>query len=333
LESWTRFEGAQFLDSQRVGSTFDRVWIDLHTGDEVDPYRQFDLPGNAGAAPVADGGWLVFLDQGVALLDDSGNEVMEPVAFAEDARGEAAYFRTGEWARLLDAIEYEEGQPPTKVIVDSINLADGTFVRSSEVEVDGWISPPLAGEGGFWAPLEGERFEVFDWAGGRLATLEGSLEYGSSISPDGSRFALVGEDRTVTVFDLAAAEVVAELLASSHYEAPLFPGNEQLVIRAEDGRMSLWDIPGEIEIGTLSMAPDWPPIGSFDGGTGGYDPILAEDGESIWFTQEGRFVNVPIDPDMWVAAACAAAGRPLTEAEWDELVPFDEPYRDPCSIS
>lgn len=333
LEQWTRFEGAQFLDSQRVGSTFGRLLIDLETGDEVDPYEQLDLPTDVFAAPAGAGQWLVFSAEGVAVLDDSGSEIMAPVAFAENARGEAAYFETGEWARLLDATEYEEGEPPTKVIVDSINVVDGTFVRSAEIEVDGWIRPPLAGEGGFWAPLGDDRFEVFDWSGERVATINGSLDYGSSISSDGSLLALVGEDRTVTVLDLSTAEPVAELLAASHYEAPLFVGDDRLVIRAGDGRVTLWDIPGGAEIGTLSLAPDWPPIGSFDGGTGGYDPIVAEDGASIWFSQESRFVNVPLDPEVWVAVACAAAGRTLNEAEWEELVPFDEPYRDSCSNS
>lgn len=330
LEAWTRFEGAQFLDSPRVGSTFDRVLVDLESGDEVDPYNEFGLGGDVFTAPASADRWLVFSAEGVAVLDSSGDEIMAPVAFSENAREEVAYFRTGDWARLLDATEYEEGQPPTKVIVDSINLADGTFVRSSEIEVEGWLRPPLAGEGGFWAPVEGNRFEVFDWSGDRVATLDGSLDYGSAISPDGSLFALVGEQRTVTVFDLSTAEPAAELLAASHYEAPLFVGGDQLVIRAEDGRVTLWDIPTGVEVGTVSIAPDFPPI-RLDDATGGYDPISAGDGKSIWYTQEGRFVKVSLDPEVWIAEACTAAGRSLDPAEWKGLVPFDEPYRDACS--
>lgn len=330
LETWTRFEGAQFLDSSSVGSTFDRVLVDVKSGEQIDPYNEFGLVGDVFAAPAAVRRWLLFSAEGVAVLDDAGDEIMAPVAFVEGAREEASYFRTGEWARLLDATEYEEGQPPTKVIIDSVNLTDGTFVRSPEIEVEGWLRPPLVGQGGFWVPIDDNRFQVFDWSGDLVATLDGSLDYGSAISPDGSLLALVGEDRTVTLFELSTAEPVAELLAASHYEPPMFVGGDRLVIRAEDGRVTLWDTSGGSEVGTVAIARDFPPIG-LDGATGGYDPIPAEDGESIWYTQEGRFVNVSLDPDVWIGEACAAAGRSLTQAEWEELVPFDEPHRDACS--
>lgn len=332
LEKRTRFPGAQFLESTRYGSTFEGVLVDLETGQEVDPYERLGLGHDVGLAPVGGDRWLVFSSDGVSVLDDSGSEVMATVAFPENARSETAYLRTGEWARLLDATEFEEGDPPTKVIVDSINVVDGTLIRTPEIDVEGWQRPPLAGEGGFWAQLPEHRFEVIDWAGERLATLSGSLDHGSAISPDGQLMALVREDRTVTVVDLTTGEPVAELLAASHYEPPVFVGAELLVIRDEDGRVELWDVRRGVSLGTLASAPDWPPIGPFEGGTGGYDPLFDEGTNSLWFSQEGRFVNLPLDPEVWIGVACATAGRSLTEEEWSDLIPFDESYRNACDL-
>ncbi len=73
------------------------------------------------------------------------------------------------------------------------------------------------------------------------------------------------------------------------------------------------------------------PIASMPGATGGYTPVLSSDGQSVWFSQDGEFIDVLVDPSAWVRAACDTAGRSLSQGEWAELVPGDEPYRDPCA--
>ncbi len=103
------------------------------------------------------------------------------------------------------------------------------------------------------------------------------------------------------------------------------------MLRDWRGRMSLWDIDSATELGVLSLAPDAMPMTSMLGATGGYTPQLAWDRQSVWFTQAGEFVNLLVDPEAWVRAACETAGRPLTRQEWDESALAGEPYRDACA--
>lgn len=158
---------------------------------------------------------------------------------------------------------------------------------------------------------------------------DGKLRFGSTLSQDGSRLAIVESDRSVVVHEVSSGEVVAELPADSHNEAPLFVGPERLVVRSVTGDVRLWDVSTARSLGVLAEAPSWPP--SLEFGTGGYTPMLGRDGKSFWFTQPGEFVRITADPASWIKSACSAAGRSLTLSEWDKLIPLDEPYRDACA--
>lgn len=305
--------------------------IDLSNGQIFDEALQLGIPPEArrDAHPLTDGRWVVFLaGLEMAVLDSSGTELLRTPMWPDGARDETVHVGHDDWVRILYATEHNGG-PPSVVQIRSVNVADPAVETSADIAVEGWVNPPLSNEAGFWTTLEDGRIEVFDWDGSRRGILEGDLGRASSLGPDGRLLAVVNSDRTVTVFDTSSGRIAAHLQAGSHYEPPLFVDGEGLVVRSAEGAVQLWDIPTERTIGTLASAPEWPPFETFPPG---FDPLVSRDGQSIWFTQEGVFVRVLIDPDSWAEAACESAGRSLTQAEWVEFVPFDEPYRDACQL-
>lgn len=302
--------------------------VSLPEAEIFDPYTELGVDPDAEVHPLVDGRWMVYSANGIALVDGSGREILD-VTPPEGVEGLGASFE-GAHVHGLDAIDFD-GEIPSKVLITNVDVRRGELARM-EIEVSGWVGRPETGAGGFWVQGEGGAVLVYDWGGQEMERLAAEMGNGSRLSADGSRLALVGQDRSLSVYDLGTGNLVAELAADSHYEPPLFAGSDRLVARSRDGEVVLWDLTTAQRLGTLAMAPDAPPgVGGFAGASGGYDATLARDGKSIWFTQDQVFVEVTIDPERWLTAACEAAGRSLTEEEWAELVPYEEPYRDACS--
>lgn len=96
-----------------------------------------------------------------------------------------------------------------------------------------------------------------------------------------------------------------------------------LTTAGDDGSLRLWDVPSRRQIAVTPAveAAEAPAYVTF--GAGGTS-VLA-------ITDEGATVRWPIArPADPVARMCAVAGRSLTEKEWEEVLPADEPYRDTC---
>ena len=62
-----------------------------------------------------------------------------------------------------------------------------------------------------------------------------------------------------------------------------------------------------------------------------FEPHFTADGRAV--IGNGLFNGLSewdVDPDLWEEQAWLEAGRNLTEAEWDEYLGPDEPYRATC---
>jgi hypothetical protein len=81
----------------------------------------------------------------------------------------------------------------------------------------------------------------------------------------------------------------------------------------------LWDVESRRSLGKLPG-----PVGQISG-------RFTPDGSRLFVLNEsGEAQRWEVSPDVWSRQACRVAGRELTPAEWDALVP-DQKYRRTCS--
>jgi len=89
----------------------------------------------------------------------------------------------------------------------------------------------------------------------------------------------------------------------------------------QDGRLLLVDLESGQDVGFL--------LGDRSGDLIGLASVT--DRNTVWLGQTDRWIEVPLDPHVWQDRACQLAGRELTDEEWAEFIPGDEPRRDICS--
>jgi hypothetical protein len=75
--------------------------------------------------------------------------------------------------------------------------------------------------------------------------------------------------------------------------------------------VNLWDVDKDAFVGTLWTG----------NGVGFGSPWYDEATDSIWVAASDEIVQLPMNKDVWRERACQAAGRNLTQDEWDRLVP------------
>jgi WD40 repeat protein len=190
-----------------------------------------------------------------------------------------------------------------------------------------------------------------------------------SMSPDGRTFAVAGVEGTdnpgVQIFDVATRRRVAAL---SHDEsvwefARFTPDGRYIVGGSVNGWVRLWSTktwePATRILGGHSAELDWESI-SPDGrtlATSGFDgtvhlwdlptqrevgapppgvpgrltvPQFTPDGRSLLaITDAGRAYLWDVRPSRWMRQACDVAGRTLTRAEWQDVLP-GRPYAPAC---
>jgi WD40 repeat protein len=140
--------------------------------------------------------------------------------------------------------------------------------------------------------------------------------YGPTFSPDGRYVSTGGSNFDVSIRDANSLQPTGDPLvghrtsASITFDAP----STHLLSTATDG-IRLWDLGQRIEIGS--------PIRTAFGGN------FTPDGRSFVFTDTQRVHVWDMDSEMWVAAACKAAGRNLSEGEWQTYGP-SAPYHATC---
>jgi len=146
-------------------------------------------------------------------------------------------------------------------------------------------------------------------------------------SLDGSLAATTAADGLVTIRDGNTFEPIRTLAGNigigsvNNEDALLFSPDNQYLLTTVTGPSRLWDVESGQQIGEPFPNMD----GVFPGANTGENGLQlitgSERGALIW----------NLNTDEWPAIACRAAGRELTEAEWQQWGPRDQPYRELCT--
>lgn len=148
-----------------------------------------------------------------------------------------------------------------------------------------------------------------------------SLANSLSFSPDSSLLAVGTDDGKVALFDAAdgtPAGSVIQVATGAIDPVSFSPDSTQFVASSEDQTATLWDVATHKPIG-----------GAF--------PVRQGTIPSAQFAPDGSLVIDmlsdatiwPMDPQVWKNFACRAAGRDLTDAEWEDLLP-DRDFQPTC---
>ncbi|MEM9515511.1 MAG: BTAD domain-containing putative transcriptional regulator [Actinomycetota bacterium] len=191
----------------------------------------------------------------------------------------------------------------------------------------------------------------------------GSYALIPTYTPDGERVVFPNAEQIVAIYDADSWELVDLLPADQGFQSIVFlPDGERAITQSIDGLevrpvnaldevllgpiplvhdldigrvLEITDDGRYLKTGGLSGAQLWDPetlipIGSqFPDDEDTWAATLATETNQLATTVDGATVIWDIDLDSWLERACLAAGRNLTQAEWDLSGP-DEPYRATC---
>jgi WD40 repeat protein len=96
------------------------------------------------------------------------------------------------------------------------------------------------------------------------------------------------------------------------------PDGSQFAASSEDQTATLWDVATHKSIGeSFPVRQGTIPVALFAPDGSMVIDMLAD--ATVW----------PMDPEVWKSFACQAAGRDLTTAEWEDLLP-DRDFQPTC---
>jgi WD40 repeat protein len=190
---------------------------------------------------------------------------------------------------------------------------------------------PLAGDSTWPTSLQrspdGHTFAVagdsgvtlFDTSSGqpyRHLTATGARVLSMAYSPDGSRIVGGGEDGTLRMWAASDGHLIASVPASSGLVVGVgyAPGGGLVASGGTDGTVRLFD-PG-------TLAPVGRPLPGPD--TWAF-PAVLDDRTLLAGFADGSVRSYDVAVDAWIDRACAIAGRQLTPAEADEVLPGRQP--------
>jgi len=141
-------------------------------------------------------------------------------------------------------------------------------------------------------------------------------------SPDGRLLAVSSAAASTQLWDVARRRRIGAPLKGHEFDvfnAEFSPDGRLLATSGFDGTVILWDVATRRALGTLP------------GPLGPTSVRFAPNGRHLFVLDDtGRAQRWEITPDAWSRYACRVAGRELTRAEWEQLVP-DQSYRRVCS--
>ncbi len=173
--------------------------------------------------------------------------------------------------------------------------------------------------------------EVRDASTGRLIERlgggSGEGDYSRSVvfSPDGELLFVGQYNGTGRLFSTDSWRAVGQPLEGAHTGRITFgaftPDGKTLVTSGADGRIVLWDVERQAQIGApLEFAPN-----TFA------SVALSPDGSRLFaVSSRGEGISFDMSHEAWKRHACLVAGRELTQAEWSEVLP-ERPYQAVCS--
>jgi hypothetical protein len=181
-------------------------------------------------------------------------------------------------------------------------------------------------------------------------------------TPDGALVAVSGfNPRETLTFDADTGDQVGDVIPDAYLAVNGPPGT--LVTTNDSGTMRLVDLATREPVGppivglqvpivTMYVVPGGSTIVAAHGGVEGAelfdvasgqaigDPFPSQgpfgaafaspDGKALLTFDGTRMMRWDIDQTTWASTACAAAGRNLTRAEWDQYLPNGGPYRATC---
>lgn len=146
-----------------------------------------------------------------------------------------------------------------------------------------------------------------------------------SWTPDGHGIIVVDNGaKVIKTIDLQSRQLIAPSIGNfvANFGPPRFSDDgNRLLIPSSDGLVHLFDVATGQEVGDGFGPPEKQAI-TVAPGAGGQVFIsrIAAPQAVAW----------EMNPSPWVEQACAAAGRNLTQAEWDRFLPAEGPRRPTC---
>ncbi len=324
---------AYYGDYETGGGRF----VDLVTGEEAgtvdmapyvfDPWASEARLPDGSAVLLKPGGEMLLVDRDGVLVADGPTPVrdlpdsvppMRPVPGPDGGsrkhvlmqgvlEGEPGDIRVIETA-VVDGHTLEVVAGPTPVELPepavSVTLHDGGVISAEYEDGDGF------------------RYEFIDASGAVLARARSAVSVGWRTLTGDHRYVVLTDpgDDSVRVVDTATDEVTV-LPVNGEPQPPDMLSDSRFLIQTREGQYELWDAAGPTRIGALA---DPGPYATTT-------PAVTPDERFVWIILDDVWTRLPIDPDEWLGRACDLAGRPLTEQEWRDFVPGDQPYRDACS--
>ena len=337
--------GGNFIRLSPDGNTFaveahtlDRKKMQLHfvdlVKDRTTPVLDLSRSGWFGG-----GGWSFdstryatgFDDSTVEVIDVASNRVVgsqkvgtgliSEIAYADGGRKLVLTQNNGD-VYVVDAATLAPVGPPVRFDEPAMEVTTSPLTHTAFVILGGprpeWYYDPMTEDTSHWALIDVDTREVL--RSGQLG-MDGTLD--SAFSPDGRHVAVAGLQGQLEIIDTRTGE--SSVGPTSRQSGDLYSvayshDGSRLQTLGGDGVVRLWDARTGDQLAALPAGP------GHGGGLGGFLP----DGTVVLTSGvDGRVWRWDTSLDHAIQFACQAAGRDLTEGEWNQILP-NHPYQQVC---